>query len=408
MFLNDNNIGKKVYETPKLNSEKNLINITNLKDIKTTPMIRLQTIDQTLYMNAVLQCFCHTKILINYFINPDKLPIIQNNSIAKIDPDTPQLSPHFQKLIHHLWAYEPKSCYAPYTFKNIVGEIDPLLQNFEANDVKYFVNFIIMRLHEELNFVDNSFLNKNNISLPQQPINQYDSNQVLKCYKYDFLMNLNSIISSAFYGTIQEEFECMNCKMLLYQMGQNIPNIKYNYQNYFFINFPLEEVRKYILSNQMLVMNYMNMGINPNNEVNLIDCFSYYQKDDIIIGYCDRCCNDNAQIISRTKLFTIPSFLIILLNRGTGIQFNIKINFPEILNTNGIPINKMGNYQLYGVVKHFGDSSSSGHFAAYCRSPVDNCWYFYNDAIVTPINENEKARIQEQGLTYILFYKHLK
>ena len=157
----------------------------------------------------------------------------------------------------------------------------------------------------------------------------------------------------------------------------------------------------------MLYMNYMNMGININNEVNLIDCFNYYQKDDIIIGYCDRCCNDNAQIISRTKLFTIPNYLIILLNRGKGIQFNIKINFPEILNTNGIAINP-GNYLLYGVVKHFGDSSSCGHFAAYCRSPIDNCWYFYNDAIVTPINENEKARIQENGLTYILFYKHLK
>ena len=99
-----------------------------------------------------------------------------------------------QRAGRELWADKPKSCYAPYTFKNLVGQIDPLFQNFEANDAKDFVNFIIMRLHEELNFVDNSFSNKCNISLPQQPINKYDSNQVLQSYIYDFQMNYNSII----------------------------------------------------------------------------------------------------------------------------------------------------------------------------------------------------------------------
>ena len=158
----------------------------------------------------------------------------------------------------------------------------------------------------------------------------------------------------------------------------------------------------------MLYMNYMNMGININNEVNLIDCFNYYQKDDIIIDYCDRCGNHKAQIISRTKLFTIPNYLIILINRRIGVQFNIKINFPEILNTNGVVINQMRNYLLYGVVKYFEYNSSSGQFAAYCRSPIDNCWYFYNDAIVTPINENEKSEIQEKGLTFSFFYKLIK
>ena len=341
-----------------------------------TPMIGLQNIDKTYYMNSVLQCFSHSELLTNYFINSDKLPLIQNNTIAMIDPVAPQLSPHYQKLIHHLWTDEPKSSYAPYTFKKKVIKVDSSFKNFEKNNIKNFVNFIITRIHEELNFVDNSFSNKCNISLPQQPINKYDSNQVLQCYIYDFQNNFSSIISNVFYGTIQKEFECMNCRMQLFQMGQNIPNIKYKYENYYFLNFSLEEVRKYISSNQMLYMNYMNMGININNEVNLIDCFNYYQKDDIIIDYCDKCGNDNAQIISRTKLFTIPNYLIILINRRIGVQFNIKINFPEILNTNGMVINQTGNYLLYGVVKYFEYNSSSGQFAAYCRSPIDNCWYF--------------------------------
>ena len=292
--------------------------------------------------------------------------------------------------------------------KKTVGEIDPLFKNFEANDAKDFVNSLIMRLHEELNFIDNSFTNKvNNLILPEN-VNPYDANQVLQSYIYDFQMNLNSIISNIFYGTIRGEFECQNCKMQLFQMGQNMPIIKYNFQNYFFINFPLEEVRKFVAPNPMLYMKNINMGMNPNTEVNLIDCFYYYQKDDLLSGYCDRCGRNDAQIISRSKLFTIPDYLIILLNRGIGIQFNIKINFPELLDTNEIVMNPSGYYQLYGVVKHFGDNSASGHFTAYCRSPIDNCWYFYNDSIVSPISEQNKYQIQEKGLTYILFYKKYK
>ena len=408
-----NNFKINVKENPIKNPSHTIINkeentITNLKNVPFTPMIGLENIGKTCYMNAALQCFNNTDILVNYFLNPNKKDFIENNAINMINPDAPQLSKEFKKLIIHLWGDKPKSSYPPHQLKRVIGEIDPLFQNFEANDAKDFVNFLIMRLHEELNFVDNSFSNKSNLSLPEDNINPYNYKQVLNYYIYDFEMNLNSIISNIFYGTVQGEFECLNCKARLYQAMQNVSNIKYSFQNYFFLNFPLEEVRKFIVSNQMLYMNYMNMRINPNLEVNLIDCFKYYFRDEYMNGYCDSCGDNNAQILSRSKLFTIPTYLILLFNRGKGIQYNIKINFPEYLDTNEIALNPNGIYQLYGVVKHFGDSSASGHFTAYCRSPIDNLWYFYNDHAVTLLNENEKYKISEIGLTYILFYKKFK
>ena len=401
---------KKTYSPPKSkNEEENLdnFNIKSFEQIKNTPMIGLQNIGQTCYMNAALQCFSNTKSLTKYFLNYGNLQFIKNNVIAISDQDEPQLVREYLKLLRHLWCDNPKSSYAPYDFKQKIGIIEPLFKNFEANDAKDFVNFMIMRLHEELNGIDGNLIKQNNLIQPTLPLNPYNQVQILQSYLYEFQLNFNSFISNCFYGTTQGEFECQVCKSQLFRMGQNMPLTKFNYQTFFFLNFPLDEVRKYVLSNKFLYMKYMNSNINPNLVINLYDCFYYYQKDELLSCYCDRCNNNNAQVISRTKIYIAPIYLIILLNRGKGIQFNIKITFPEILNTNGIFVNPCGDYYLYGVVKHFGESSSSGHFTAYCRSPVDNLWYFYNDSIVVPVNENEKYKIEENGLTYMLFYSQM-
>ena len=380
--------------------------IKSFHEIQNTPMIGLQNIGQTCYMNAALQCFSNTKALTSYFLNYNNLKYLKNNAIILKQANEPSLVIEYLKLIRHLWCDPPKSYYAPYEFKKEIGKIDSLFKNFEANDAKDFVNFLVMRLHDELNGIDGTLI-KEKINEPSMQLNPYNQMQVLQSYLYEFQINFNSFISNCFYGTTQGEFECQNCKMKLYQTGQNLPLIKYNYQTFFFLNFPLGEVSKYILSNQMIYMKYMNANVNPNRAVDLMDCFSYYQKDEILGCYCDGCQNNNAQVVSRTKLYVAPIYLIILLNRGKGIEFNIKIMFPEFFDTKGIFINPTGVYQLYGVVKHFGESSSAGHFTAYCRSPIDNRWYFYNDATVTPVDEREKYRIQEEGLTYMLFYSKM-
>ena len=61
-------------------------------------------------------------------------------------------------------------------------------------------------------------------------------------------------------------------------------------------------------------------------------------------------------------------------------------------------------YDLYGVVTHLGESGESGHFVASCKSPCDNKWYRFNDAIVSPIKDVQ-SEIINFGMPYILFYK---
>ena len=85
-----------------------------------------------------------------------------------------------------------------------------------------------------------------------------------------------------------------------------------------------------------------------------------------------------------TSLIIGPEILIILLNRGKGTQYNIKILFEEDLDLfNYIEMKNTGyKYKLIGVITHLGESGMSGHFIAYCRDPISSEWYQFNDSLV--------------------------
>jgi ubiquitin C-terminal hydrolase len=111
-----------------------------------------------------------------------------------------------------------------------------------------------------------------------------------------------------------------------------------------------------------------------------------------------------ANSANNTTLIVGPKILIINLNRGKGLQFNIKLDFTETINIYDFIYfkNTPYKYRLIGVVTHFGPSGESGHFIAFCRSFVDKKWYRYNDAIVTPSSFKDARDV---GVPYILFYQ---
>ena len=174
---------------------------------------------------------------------------------------------------------------------------------------------------------------------------------------------------------------------------QNCGIITHNIQCFNILIMPLEEVR-----------NFKNRY---QNYVTIRECFEYYQKTDYMIGenqiYCNYCKRMSTSE-NNTTLIVGPKILIINLNRGKGLQFNIKLLFEEKIDiSNFIFYSKQTNfnYRLIGVVTHFGPSGESGHFIAFCKSFVDGNWYKYNDAIVTLSSFTEAQRT---GVPYILFY----
>ena len=307
--------------------------------------------------------------------------------------------------------------FIPEEFKEKISKMNPQFEGVQANDAKDLVNFIIMTLHEELNKYKPSKPSNNNDIPPNLEIDQSNQNLVLNNFITNFSKENKSIISDKFYGVSHTVTRCLKCMI-----------DKHNFEAYFFLNFPLEEVRKYklqlVIDQNTMIANQNNINMNQlfqqnlnkiqllqNNQVNIFDCFEYNQKPESFVGenamYCNTCKIQLPSTYS-TYLYTAPLLLILVLNRGTGIQFKIKLEFYTELNLSNFIQARQNNeniiYDLIGVVTHMGESGSSGHFIATCKSPIDNLWYQYNDDLVFRV-DNFTNQILNYAMPYILFYQ---
>ena len=343
----------------------------------------LANIGATCYMNATLQCFLHINNFINYF----------KTSAHMINYDkTNTLAYSFKKLIDELLKdnNNNQNYVSPYEFKEKLSKMNKLFKGVAANDSKDLVNFIIMQLHQELNKAKK----KNNIN-NNKILDQRNEELVRKNFIKNFKAENQSIISDLFYAMNSTITACGMCGTKLY-----------NYQIYFFLVFPLEEVRKFKYQNNANTLNNIN-----NNEVSIFDCFNYETKTNWMIGdnsmYCNYC-KFNTNSTMTTKLTIGPNVLILLLNRGKGIQFNVKILFEEILDLkNYIVYQNTGYmYKLIGVIPHIGVSGMGGHFIAYCRDPKTEQWNSFNDAIVKKV-EDFKKEVIDYANPYLLFYQKI-
>ena len=153
-----------------------------------------------------------------------------------------------------------------------------------------------------------------------------------------------------------------------------------------------------------------NIQINNNNRVSIYECFYYNQKSEYFTGENRNYCNICKQLydsLYTSRIYISPNVLVLILNRGKGNIYNVKLDYDKTIDITEYILKKDRPkiiYNLYGVITDIGQSGPNAHFVASCKSPIDNKWYRYNDAMVNPITNIQKEVI-EFGTPYILFYQ---
>ena len=342
--------------------------------------VGLQNIGATCYMNATLQALSNTDKFTTYFLTKYKFDPNDNNK---------KMSNEMYKVLINLWDQnKKKGDYPPNDFKNSLSEENPLFAGIQANDSKDLINFLLERFHQEMNNPSANQKNDNNI------VNQMNESETLNIFVQDYFSSNQSIITDCFYGIIETKSTCSGCKLT-----------KYNFQIYSFLEFPLKEVNAFMFQNGKREVLVNQDGTNP--DIDIYECFDYNQKLDLMTGqnqmYCN-ICNGNTDTYYGTSVYSLPNYLIINLNRGKGATYKCKVNFPEVLNLLNYVTAKEGNtaMKLYAVICHYGPSSMSGHFIAYCRHRINQKWYKYNDSQVTECTQSNEYK---NGMPYILFYQ---
>ena len=388
---------------------------------KIPPLIGLQNIGATSYMNATLQCFSQIEELVLYIKENPKI----DNIIMKYKNNKELcLTESFKLIIDNLWPnYYKKELtlikninnyyFSPKDFKNKISSMNLLFKGVYIDIIKDLINFIIETLNYELNERKNKWENYFNIEQRHEQL-------VFQNFITNFDKSYKSIMSDIFYGITHCLTKCLNCS-----------TITHYFECYHFLIFGLEEVRKYKLqeilnTNPSINLNIMNFNrrkkmnqkfqndsdkitLLQNNKVDIYDYFDYYQKIENMIGdnemYCNFCKKSSPATLE-SKLVTGPEVLIVILNRGRDNEYNIQLHFNLQLDLSNYIENKTSGclYDLFGVIIQNEKSEEKRNYIAFCKSPIDNDWYQYNDDLVFPIINFDKEIIN-YNMPHVLFYK---
>ena len=358
------------------------------------PSLGLTKNENSKYLNAVIQCFAHipdiTDKIINLHTNENFQDNLSNLKLAK----------RYRNLLINLFFPEKvynvnRQPYNPNSFRNTLNELNPLFTKNENIELKEFINYLILKLHDELNIKKNN----NGISINNENLNKnienknQNENDVLFEFLQNFTSKNNSIISKSLYGISKYTFYCHQCQ-----------NSFYNFQCYSYLYFNLNKIIEYKQSK------YHRNDV----DINLNDCLEYFQKSETLIGdkglYCPSCLQQT-ESTSIKNIYSTKSVLIFILDRNIGNNFNeCNITFKESLNMRDyVQYIKEGEksrekFFLGGVVNYIGDNYGNETYNAYIKMGKNNDWYCYDDENVYSVSFQD---IKNNGYPIILFYHKL-
>lgn len=360
------------------NQNLNLNEAFSLDKYKKAPMVALENIGNTSYMNCVIQCLSNIRPIVSYYL--------KNLNEFKYHIQDMPLTYGLSRIIFHLYPYPQDSLKKSFSLSGFYKAFVDINPSFSGKKSKNAIDFLIYLLeaihNEDKNF---SFHNNKNESIN-------NNNTIFKDYIKYLNENERSCIFNNFCWINQKTKKCLECK-----------NESTNYQNFFTFDLNFKKVFKDILF------------INKKNEISVMDCLEYFLKKKNIKMYCNNCHKIN-KLCENNSIYFNSNVLIFLfrgyddkelkenLSKNINFKYDAQINLTKYIKED----NTYKTYSLCGIIvfdfEHF--DSEDLKYTAYCLNPIDNYWYVYSENSVEKIKIDEFLTTKYRMYPVILFYKH--
>ena len=344
----------------------------NLSLYKKAPKTGLKKIGDTSYLNSVLQCLGNIDYLIQYFLEPKNQLFINNN--IKLMP----LSFVIERLFIHLYPYPEQDKTLIYGNEKVLGILanyNIMYKSIKTRNPTDLINFMLDIIHNELN------TKKEFNKASYYDIFDYDS--VVNTEISNFMNTNDSIISNLFSYFELKEYSCTLCNKIKYELHH-------------FKTFDLDIAK---CSHK-----------NENGIINIHDYLNYFSNPKKMNIFCQNC-NQHCETNIKSKIFSSPNIFVFLLDRGFFEEnlMNIQFKLEEKINLNNFIEKKEApkEYELIGIVSIFRKEKI---YVGFCKSPIDNQWYKYNEENVDLIDFNaviDNNNDKNLYLPCILFYKSI-
>ncbi|CAF1315353.1 unnamed protein product [Adineta steineri] len=181
----------------------------------------LKNCGNTCYINAILQCLCHTEQLASYILRKSYEIDIRNIKNAISDCSNSSQTPPigfkvtkiFVQIFQTLWSNSSNTTSKLlYDFKTIVGNLNRQYSGNEQNDAQEFLLFLINTIHDELNLAAPGRCrqqNKNSFSCVTTSI---ASSELARRAWLEYTDANQSIITSIFSAQLHSTLRCNQCK----------------------------------------------------------------------------------------------------------------------------------------------------------------------------------------------------
>ena len=387
------------FSTRKKTSKKVLNKFQPLLSYKKPSLIGLNRNGQPLFFNPILQCLSNIQELTNFFLFKYDFFQEENKKIKY------PLSYYYSNLIKELWKkpseedseinnypYYKKS-FLPFQIKEYIFKVNKSILFQQKNMFRELFLFIIGQLDKELynyeNEINNININDNIINISSQSSSSEDisscedEEKLLNHFRDEYYKKFNSIIQKNFYSEIQVSYQCLDCNLF-----------KYHYELVNSFTFDLEKIK----SNIMLKYKFRDI-MKKILILNLSDCFENQEKPSILEEniFCQKCKLKTLQ--KQIRIIKSPNILVLFFKEKeiSKIEFDISIDLQlnpfihdKIYNNEKDSKNdnlcKRNSYDLICILTGPREKAKKGIYLAYCKNPVNNLWYCYNDSIVTSVD----------------------